>query len=197
MDFALRNTSAATVRAPFLAARGGSGAASRDVTIAPLDLADLETGVALLPQCLAQLAVVERAPAPRQPEASRAVRRVERHARDLLADRALDAHRLQPRGGRGAGAGLPLADLVAVDDEHVGAAAGQLARDRQPGEGGAADEHVGTLVQRRPLGAAQGAAPRHGRSAPQTSIGSRRTRTPSRRPRTSKPTASTRSSTDS
>ena len=36
-----------------------------------------------------------------------------------------------------------LADLVAVDHEHVGAAAGQLARDREPGEARAADQHVG------------------------------------------------------
>ena len=56
---------------------------------------------------------------------------------------ARDAHGAQPRGGRRAGGRLALADLVAVDHEHVRAAARELARDGQPGEGGAADEHVG------------------------------------------------------
>src|SRR3954468_10261431 len=84
---------------------------------------DLETRVALLPQRAAQLAVVEARPAPGQPEARGPVRRVERHARDLLPDRALDAHRLKPGRRRGARGRRALADLVAVDDEHVRAAA--------------------------------------------------------------------------
>ena len=78
-------------------------------------LRDLEARVGLLPQRRAQLAVVEARPAPRQPEARRAVRRVERHALELLADRALDAHRVQPRRRRRAGGRRALADLVAVD----------------------------------------------------------------------------------
>ena len=48
----------------------------------------------------------------------------------------------QPLGRDAAGGGLALADLVAVDDQHVGAGAGQLARHGQPGEAGAADQHV-------------------------------------------------------
>src|ERR1044071_9360918 len=53
---------------------------------------DLEARVGLLPQRGAQLAIVEARPAPRQPEARRAVRGVEAHALQLLPDRALDAH---------------------------------------------------------------------------------------------------------
>ena len=129
----------------------------------------------LLPQRRAQLAVVEARPAPRQPEARRAVRRVERHALELLPDRALDAHRVQPRRRRRAGGRRALADLVAVDHEHVGAAAGQLARHREAGEARAADQHVGALVERRALGAAQRRAAGH-RAA-------RRERSPARRGR--------------
>ena len=65
--------------------------------------------------------------------------------------------------GRGAGGGLALADLVAVDEQHVGAAAGQLAGNGQPGEAGAADEHVVRAVDRRALVAALGLPARHGR----------------------------------
>ena len=43
------------------------------------------------------------------------------------------------------------ADLVAVEDEHVGSRPGELARDRQPGETRAADDHVGVLVDERLL----------------------------------------------
>ncbi len=45
------------------------------------------------------------------------------------------------------------ADLVAVEDEHVGSRPGELARDREPGEARAADDHVGVLVDERLLGA--------------------------------------------
>ncbi len=129
---------------------------------------DLEARVAALgPQLPAQLAVVERAPGPRQPVAGGAVRRVEGHARELLADRARDAHRTQPRRRRGAGGGGALADLVAVEDQHVGAGAGQLARDGQPGEARAADQHVGArALQRSALRPAQRGAAGHRRSAP-------------------------------
>ena len=155
------------------------------VALAALDLRHLEARVALLPQLLAQRPVVERRPAPRQPVARRAVRRVEAHALELLAGGAADAHRLEPRRRDRAGAGLALADLVAVDDEHVGAAARQLARDRQPGEARAADQHVGALVERRALLAPQGRAARHRRSAASATSGSCQAGSRGRRPSTS------------
>ena len=67
----------------------------------------------------------------------------------------------QPLGRDAAGGGLALADLVAVDDQHVGAGARQLACDRQPGEAGAADEDVVLAVQGRALVAALGGSDRH------------------------------------
>ena len=66
-----------------------------------------------------------------------------------LLERLLEPQRVEPAGRDPARRGLPLADLVAVDDEHVGAAAGQLARDRQAGEAGAADQHVAVAIERR------------------------------------------------
>src|ERR1044072_8017523 len=116
---------------------------------------DLEARVGLLPQRGAQLAIVEARPAPRQPEARRAVRGVEAHALQLLPDRALDAHLAQPRRRRRAGGRGALADLVAVDDAPVRAGAGELAGHREPGEAGTADQDVGTIVERRPLRPAQ------------------------------------------
>jgi hypothetical protein len=67
----------------------------------------------------------------------------------------------QPVGRDAAGGGLPLADLVAVDDQHVGAGARQLACDREPGEAGAADENVALAVERRAFVAALGGSDRH------------------------------------
>jgi len=49
------------------------------------------------------------------------VRRGEARARQLLAGRRRDAHGVQPRRRRGAGRRRALADLVAVDDQHLGA----------------------------------------------------------------------------
>ncbi len=46
------------------------------------------------------------------------------------------------------GTPLPLTDLVAVDDEHVGAAAAQLTSSSQAGERGAADDDVCGRVER-------------------------------------------------
>ena len=121
----------------------------------PLDLGDREARVAALrPQLPAERPVVERRPAPRQPEARRPVRRVEGHARQLLPDRVAHAHRVQPGRRRRAGRGLALPDLVAVDHQHVGAGARQLARHGQAGEARAADQHVGArlvALQRRAL----------------------------------------------
>ena len=97
----------------------------------------------------------------------RAVRRVEGHALELLPDGALEPERADPGRGDRAGAGRPLADVVAIDDQHVGAARGERAGGGQAGEGGAADEHVGAAAapQGRPLRAPQGRALRHGRTA--------------------------------
>ncbi len=106
-------------------------------------LRDLEAGVALIEQQPAQLGVVEGRPAPGQAVADRAVRRVEAHAGQLLPDRAGQPERLEPRQRRRARRRGALADLVAVDQQDVGAAAGELARDGQPGEARAAHEHVG------------------------------------------------------
>ena len=74
------------------------------VAVAGLRPSRSRSGRRSAPTARGRAAVVEARPAPRQPEARRAVRRVERHARDLLPDRALDAHRVQPRRRRRAGA---------------------------------------------------------------------------------------------
>ncbi len=58
---------------------------------------------------------------------------------------ALGGHQpepFQPLGWDPTGGGLPLADLVAVDDEDVGTGARQLACNCEPGEAGAADQNV-------------------------------------------------------
>ena len=60
----------------------------------------------------------------------------------------------QPVGRDPAGRGLALADLVAVDHHHRGAASGQLAGEDEAGEAGAADQDVVGSVERGPLLAA-------------------------------------------
>ena len=84
---------------------------------------------------------------------------------DELAEAlALGVHqpeRAQPVGRDAAGGGLPLADLVAVDDQHVGAGAGQLAGDREAGEAGAADQDVVPPAERGALVTAFGRSHRH------------------------------------
>ena len=154
--------------------------------VAALDLRDLEPRVALGEQEPAQLAVVERGPAPGQPVARAAVRGVEGHVGDLLADGAGHAHRLQPRGGGRAGRGLALADLVTVHDQHVRARPRELAGHRQPGEAGAADQHVGARrLDRGALGTAQGGPDCHRRSEPTAAPATSHGASPARRPRTS------------
>ena len=69
----------------------------------------------------------------------------------------------QPLGRGPAGRRLPLADLVAIDEQHAGAGAGELARDREPGEARAADEYVVLAVERSSLRAALRLAPWHRR----------------------------------
>src|SRR5262249_59232827 len=60
------------------------------------------------------------------------------------------------------GRGLALADLVAVDDENVGARPGQLARDGESGEAGTADEDVAVAIERRAVLTALRGSARHG-----------------------------------
>ena len=174
-----------------------------DVTGPPVHLRGREPGggPALLPQPPAQLRVVERGPAPREAESRAAVGSPEAHAGDLLPARRLDAHRAQPRRGRGARRGRALADLVAVEDEDVRPRPGQLPCRRQAGERGAADEHVGPLA--RGKGSAVLAAARRpaghgaGRSAPAAARPRCQGDGVVREPRTSKPVRSMRSRTAS
>ncbi len=141
-------------------------------TVSPsrsLDLGDLEAGVAaLLPQLAAELAVVERAPAPRQPVAGRAVRRVEGHAGELLADRAAHAHRVQPR---------PSARRRRRWRARRSRSGRRRARRRRTPASSRATASPAKLApqistsgarvaERRALGAAQRGAAGHGRSAP-------------------------------
>ena len=128
---------------------------------AAVDLGGLEAGVAVGPEQLAELAVVEGGEGPGEPVAGVAVGRVHDQRVEALALAVHQSQPLQPLGRDPAGGGLALADLVAVDDHHVGAGAGQLARDRQPGEAGAADEDVVRPAQRRPLVAPLGGSDRH------------------------------------
>jgi hypothetical protein len=57
----------------------------------------------------------------------------------------------QPLGRDAAGGGLALADLVAVDNQHVGPRTGQLAGDGKPREARAADQDVVRAVELSPL----------------------------------------------
>ena len=70
----------------------------------------------------------------------------------------LQGERVQPGGRDPARRGLPLADLVAVDHQHVGAAGGQLAGHGEPGEARAADQDVAVAIQRGAFLAALGRA---------------------------------------
>jgi hypothetical protein len=77
---------------------------------------------------------------------------------ELLAKRVHQPELAQPGGRHRAGGGLPVADLVAVDDQHVGTGSRELAGDGEAGEACAADDHVGAVLERRALGAAPGGA---------------------------------------
>ena len=132
---------------------------------AAVDLRGLEAHVALGEQVLAERAVVERRPAPREPVAHGSVGRREGHVGQHLAQRALDAHALEPAFRHRACRRLALADRIAVHEQHLGAAAGELARHGQAGEARAADQDVGLgAVQRRALVTAGGRAARHAAS---------------------------------
>ena len=80
---------------------------------------------------------------------------------ERLADGLLEVEGLQPGRRDRARRRLPLADLVAVDDEHPGTAAGELTRGGQAGERCAADDDVGGLVERGAVRSALGGPHRH------------------------------------
>ena len=66
---------------------------------------------------------------------------------ERLADGRPEAERVQPARGGGARRRGPLADLVAVEDQHARARSAQLAGDGQPGEAGPADQDVPLAAQ--------------------------------------------------
>ena len=126
-----------------------------------LDLGGLEAGVALLPHKGAERAVVEGGEGPGELVAGVAVGRVDHQRVETLALGTHQVEVLEPLGGDAAGGRLALADLVAVDDQHVGAAPGQLSRHRQAGETGTADQHVMGPRERGAVIAAFGGTSRH------------------------------------
>ena len=128
---------------------------------AAADLGGLEVRVGLLGEQRAQLRVVERRERPGQLQPGRSVRRVDHQPVERLAVRAHQVHRPQPLGRDAAGGRLALADLVAVEHQHAGAGAAQLARHGQPGEARAADQDVRVARQGRAVGATLGTAGRH------------------------------------
>jgi len=129
---------------------------------APVDLGGLELGIAgLLPQQSAQLSVVERREGPGQRPARGAETRVHDEIPEGLPVGGGQSHGVQPQRRHGAGGGLTLADLVAIEDQDAGAAAGQLAGDGQAGEGGAAHEDVAVALQAGALRSALGGSDGH------------------------------------
>ena len=128
---------------------------------APVHLGGLKRGVAVAPEQLAELAVVEGGEGPGEPVAGVAVGGVHDQGVEALALGRHQPQPPQPLGRDPAGGGLALADLVAVDDEDVCSGAGELACDGEAGEAGAADEDVALAVQRRTLVAALGGSDRH------------------------------------
>ena len=140
--------------------RGGEDSAvglDRDRTVAirgpgaAVHLRGLEAGVAVLPDELAELAVVEGREAPGEGVPLGPVRGVHQERVEALALRREQARRPQPIGRDPAGRGLALADLVAVDHHHRGAAPGQLPGQDQTREARAADQHVATPCERGSL----------------------------------------------
>ena len=110
--------------------RGGDHAAvgvDRDRAVAvgrgrpAVHLGGLEAGVAVAPEQLAELAVVEGGEGEGEAVAGVAVRGVHQQRVEALALGVHQAQRFHPHGGDAAGRGLALADLVAIDDQHVGA----------------------------------------------------------------------------
>ena len=130
---------------------------------AAVDLRGLELARALRlrAQQGADPAVVERRERPRQRPAQRSPGHVDDEVRERLLDGVHQVEVLEPLRRRGARARLALADLVAVDHQHPRAAAMQLARDGQPGEARAADQHVVVPAQRGALVTALRGSDRH------------------------------------
>ena len=116
--------------------------------VPPVHLGRLELGVAALEQELAQRRVVEGGERPRKAHAGGDVRGVKHELVEGLLDRPSGSHRVEPVRGRGAGRGLALPDLVAIDDQDPGAGARQLACDREPRKARPADQHVAVVLQR-------------------------------------------------
>ena len=111
-----------------------------DVAGAPVHLGGLEVGVVLVVEQLAQLAVVEGREGPRQRGSARVACGVwMTSSGKVWRIDVLEAQSLEPVGGRRAGGGLPLADLVAVEHQCTRARTRKLARDRQTCEASAAD----------------------------------------------------------
>ena len=162
---------ASTRRQPSASTISGAEMSPRSVcTVWPgaaVHLGGLELAVGLLEQQAAQLAVVEGGEGPRQRPAAGAVRRAHHQLVEGLAVRPHQVQRLEPRRGDAAGGGLALADLVAVDHQHarggavLARGAGQLARHREAGEAGPADEHVVVARERGAVLSALGRSLRH------------------------------------
>jgi len=130
---------------------------------AAVDFGGLERRVAALsPQVGAQGLVVEGGEREGQGPAGGSPWGVGDQPVEGLADGVRQAEVLEPSGRCGAGRGLALPDLVAVHEQDSRAARSQLARHRQAGERGAADEDVDRAGQGRPLCAAFGGPDRHG-----------------------------------
>src|SRR5215207_7879120 len=129
--------------------------------VTTLHLGGLELGIALLPEQLAELPVVEGGEGPGQLIARGPVRGVDDQLAELLPGGGLQAHRPQPPGRDPAGRGLALADLIAIQDQHPGVGAGELAGDGEAGEARSADDHLEIPRNRRALLAALGEPPWH------------------------------------
>ena len=146
------------------------------ITVLPcaaLDLGRLEGEVALRGQDLAQRPVIEGGEGPREVVAHGGHRGVDDELAERLAQGLLEAQRGQPRRRNAARRGLALADLVAVDDQNVGAAAGQLAGHGEPGKARAAHEDVAVALQGCALGAALGGSSGHRARMIGTRLGAR------------------------
>ncbi len=108
--------------------------------------------VGAVPHQRAQLAVVERREGPGQAPAGAAVGGVDDELIEALAVGFVEAEGRQPDRRYRAGRGLALADLVAVYDQHARSGAGEFARQREPREARATDEHVAIALQAGALG---------------------------------------------
>ena len=80
---------------------------------------------------------------------------------ERLLERLLEPQGVQPPRGDAARRRLALADLVAVDHQHLGAGPGELPGDGEAREAGSADQDIAVAVQRRSLLAALGRSTGH------------------------------------